>query len=251
MFSVNKNLVHDVGWFTFYGINKGNSRRVGQDCVSVCVRERVVEQILPHIVLVCTDLSNLFDSTAIEARHARNLCICVCICTYACMCVCACTPQCVFGWRALMSNISCCKSWDNFMWFDLWGPEKADCLSPVLFLRSDFLYLQSYLDSFLFIASHLFSGRRGREACSTRKKKKNPQTSCQNIDLLTRTAMKNLPFLAFWGCGGWGSSFYFLSWVSFAKRLRPVTCLRERDISFFSLFLLSFSCFFRAKRWQL
>lgn len=90
MFSVNKNLVHDVGWFTFYGINKGNSRRVGQDCVSVCVRERVVEQILPHIVLVCTDLSNLFDSTAIEARHARNLCICVCICTYACMCVRAC-----------------------------------------------------------------------------------------------------------------------------------------------------------------
>ena len=76
---------------------------------------REVEQIQPHIVLVCTDLSNLFDSTAIEARHVRNLCICV----RTRMSVCARIRQCVFGWRALTSNISYCKPWDNFMWFDL------------------------------------------------------------------------------------------------------------------------------------
>lgn len=32
MFSVNTNLVRAVGWFTFFGINKGNLRR-GRDCV--------------------------------------------------------------------------------------------------------------------------------------------------------------------------------------------------------------------------
>ena len=45
----------------------------------------VFEQILPHIVLVCTDLSNLFDSTAIEARHVRNRWICVRVCVCVCM----------------------------------------------------------------------------------------------------------------------------------------------------------------------
>lgn len=51
--------------------------------------------------------------------------------------------------------------------------------------------------------------------------------------------MKNLSFFAFFG-----GIFFFLILLGFlAKCLRPVTCLREQDISFFSL-LLSFSYFF-------
>lgn len=147
----------------FNGINKGNWRSWGR---LLCVWLAV--QILPHIVPVCTDLSNLFDSAAVEARHVHNLCIsvCTCECAHACKRV-----------QALM--------------------QASPAVSPATSSWVGFARVPSDLFFFLLlIASHLIADSRGRERML--HKSTAPSDILAGIWLFSRTIEKSvLPCVTF------------------------------------------------------
>lgn len=91
--------------------------------------------------------------------------------------------------------------------------------------------LRCFLFFLLLIASHLIADSRGRE--SMLHKNTTPLDILAGIWLFSRTIEKSaLPCVTFMLPSGF-----------FAKRLRPVTRLRELEISFFSLFHFTFSSF--------
>lgn len=124
---------------------------------------------------------------------------------------------------------------------DLWGPEKVGLCYSCLLISST---IRPYLDPDLFFLLPLICSQGGEGGKhSAGKKKKKIQTSCQRLDLLTRTAMKICPllFLVF-------LSFFFLfGFLSFfAKSLSPVTCLKQPEtFLFFSLLSLVFWRWYR------
>lgn len=141
----------------FIVINEGNYRSRGRYCVW-------------HIVPVCTDFCNLFDSAAVEARHVHNLCISVWTC------------ECVDAFQSAHANISSCKScYVTLGWFER--------VPSDLFKTLSFFFL-------LLIASHLIADSRGRE--SMLHKNTTPSDILVGIWLFSRRIEKSvLPCVTF------------------------------------------------------
>ena len=111
---------------------------------------------------------------------------------------------------------------------------RALCYSSLL-ISSAF---RPYLDLFLFIASHLFSGRRGREAWLT---KKSPNLLSEHWFIDKNSNEKSAQFCFFKGI-----SFFLSSWVSMPNVWELSLAWESKSfltfLYFFSHFLVFFSC---------
>ena len=127
----------------------------------VCVRERESESLNKSFHTLFLFAQTLAICLTLLQSRRVTLAISASVWLYACVS----TPVhvSVFGWRALMSNISSRKPWDNFMWFDLRGAGESRlprAISPILTSSAFRLCLGPDFKKKMF--SYLFSGWRGR-----------------------------------------------------------------------------------------